>query len=103
MGTEVPELVDVLVAWGPIVERGTTLAAALERARRAARPPAVAAAEWAEARRWFDRVDEARRIGDWAALGKHMESFRNYSRGLAIRHVRLSRCGCVESTRCGGW
>lgn len=77
-GTAPPRLMDVLVAWDDAVGRGQTLEAALAGARVTARPTA----DWAAARRWFERLDAARRSGDWMGFG---EAYGQLQRLLGAR------------------
>ncbi len=72
-----PVLAEVVFQWGSIVERGPSLQAALRRAALDAPPHVVSLAEWNTARGWFERMDAARRIGDWAAFAQAYEAFRS--------------------------
>lgn len=78
-----PRPVDVIVQWGSIVARGTTLGSALENAIRARGRPGESTADWLEARRWFDRLEQARSRGDWAAFGRAYDELRRLLGGPA--------------------
>ncbi len=73
----VPRLRDVVVRWGGTVSRGGTLADAI-RGARVASPPAVdlGPTTLTALRRWFERLDEARRVGDWSAFGRAYDRIR---------------------------
>ncbi len=71
-----PRLVDVIVQWGTVVARGSTLASAVEGALESPTRPGGATADWLEARRWFDRLEQARARGDWAAFGRAYEELK---------------------------
>jgi uncharacterized membrane protein (UPF0182 family) len=72
----VPRLADVFVSLGEAVARGPTLDAALTQVRETVQPTGRPAAQWATARRWFQRLDAARRSGDWVAFGEAYEELR---------------------------
>jgi uncharacterized membrane protein (UPF0182 family) len=72
----VPHLADVFVNLGDAVGRGPTLEAALAQIRETAQPANRPTGQWADARRWFQRLDAARRSGDWAAFGEAYEELR---------------------------
>ena len=71
-----PQLVDVAVGWGRAAGSGPDLRTALTRLRTAPAPFGMAATEKEEARRWFERMDAARRSGDWVAFGRAYEELR---------------------------
>ncbi|MBI4420842.1 MAG: UPF0182 family protein [Gemmatimonadetes bacterium] len=74
-------LVDVIVQWGPMVARGSTLAAALASAASTPAGPPPGGQDWLEARRWFERLDQARQRGDWGAFGRAYEELRKLLAG----------------------
>jgi uncharacterized membrane protein (UPF0182 family) len=76
-------LVDVVVQWGSIVARGTTLPSAMGAAMVARGRASEGTAGWLEARRWFDRLDQARSRGDWAAFGRAYDELRRLLGGPA--------------------
>ncbi|HXV85690.1 MAG TPA: UPF0182 family protein, partial [Gemmatimonadales bacterium] len=80
-GGEVPRFGDVTVEVGEAVGRGATLAEALLRLRLAIGSAPGTGAQWAEARRWFARMDQARRSGDWADFGR---AWRELERLLGV-------------------
>lgn len=72
-----PRLAEVVVGWSGAVGRGQTLAAALEGMRTAgAAAGGPDEGAWLEARRLFERLDAARRTGDWAVFGQAYEALR---------------------------
>jgi len=71
-----PKLADVVVAWGDHVERGADLNDAARRVLRSGSGQSRASASWIEARRWFERLDEARRRGDWIAFGQAYQNLK---------------------------
>lgn len=71
-----PRLAEVVVGWGELAARGPTLAEALRRLELLRVPPRAAAGRWVEARQWFERLDAARRTGDWATFGQAYEALR---------------------------
>ncbi|UCF40513.1 MAG: UPF0182 family protein [Gemmatimonadota bacterium] len=71
-----PQLVDVAVGWGSAAGSGADLRTALTRLRTAPAPFGMAPTEKEEARRWFERMDAARRSGDWVAFGRAYEELR---------------------------
>ncbi len=75
-GFAAPQLVDVAVGWGTAVGNGPTLADALQRLQSQVPTPGAAGAEWSRARRWFERMDAARRAGDWVAFGQAYDALR---------------------------
>ncbi len=80
-GAAPPQLVDVAVGWGRAVGSGPNLRTALARLRTAQSPFGMAATEKEEARRWFERMDAARRSGDWVAFGRAYEELRRILTG----------------------
>lgn len=72
-GFAAPQLVDVALAWGEVVGNGPTVTDALERVEAETGPLGAPASSWARARRWFERLDAARRSGDWGAFGRAYE------------------------------
>jgi uncharacterized membrane protein (UPF0182 family) len=71
-----PRLADVAVAWGDVVESGNNLDDAARKVLRSATDRDQASASWMEARRWFERLDEARRRGDWIAFGQAYQNLK---------------------------
>lgn len=71
-----PRLVDVIVQWGSIVARGTTLESAIESAVVSRGRPGESTADWLSARRWFDRLEQSRSKGDWAGFGRAYDELR---------------------------
>lgn len=71
-----PRLVDIAVGWGRAAGSGPNLRTALTRLRTAPAPFGMGATEKEEARRWFERMDAARRSGDWVAFGRAYEELR---------------------------
>jgi len=69
------ELRGVTLARGGAVGAGTTLAEAIERLGSEV-PAPVRSGSWAEARRWFQRLDAARQSGDWRAFGEAYDALR---------------------------
>ena len=67
---------DVALGWGAAVGSGQSLRSALARVETQSSPFGMAAGEKAEARRWFERMDAARRSGDWTAFGRAYEELR---------------------------
>jgi uncharacterized membrane protein (UPF0182 family) len=82
-GEAAPQLVDVAVGWGRQVGSGPSVRTALSRLETETSPLGLAAAERAEARRWFERMDAARRAGDWTAFGRAYEELRRILTGGA--------------------
>jgi uncharacterized membrane protein (UPF0182 family) len=72
----VPQLVDVAVALGGAVGNGPTIGDAAERLRAATSPAGGGSREWLRARQWFERMDAARRAGDWNAFGRAYDELR---------------------------
>jgi hypothetical protein len=75
-GGAAPQLVDVTVSLGGVVGSGPSLRAALDRLRTDAVPAEGDRGEWIRARQWFERMDAARRTGDWAAFGRAYDELR---------------------------
>jgi uncharacterized membrane protein (UPF0182 family) len=73
-GFAAPQLVDVAVAWGTAVGNGRGLDEALERVEAETGPLGAPTSAWAQARRLFERLDAARRAGDWNAFGRAYEA-----------------------------
>jgi hypothetical protein len=73
-------LADVVVQWGALVVRGNTLLAAIEEAV-ALREEAGGRADWSAARRWFERMEQARQRGDWTAFGRAYDALRRLLSG----------------------
>ncbi len=71
-----PRLAEVFVSWGGAVGRGPTLDAALTQVREATPSSLRQAGQWTAARRWFERLDAARRSGDWTAFGRAYDELR---------------------------
>ncbi len=74
--TRRPQLADVVVAWGDIVEGGPGVSDAVARVLQVRPNSDRASGTWREARRWFERLDEARRRGDWNAFGEAYENLK---------------------------
>jgi hypothetical protein len=70
-----PAVRGVRAAWAGLDFAGATLGS-IARDLEAAGPPDAAGARWDEARRWFERMDAARRGGDWGAFGEAYEALR---------------------------
>ncbi len=64
-----PELVSVAVEWAGAVGEGPTFGDALQAALLTDQSAVTVSSDWAAARRWFERLDEARQSGDWSAFG----------------------------------
>lgn len=71
-----PRLSEVVVGWSGAVGRGGTIAAALAGMRTAGATQGPDEGAWLEARRWFERLDAARRAGNWRAFGEAYEALR---------------------------
>lgn len=71
-----PRLVGVAVQVGGVQAMGPTLVEALRRAGQASGVQAVPIGLWREAGLWFERLDAARRAGDWQAFGRAYEALR---------------------------
>ena len=70
-----PRLKDIVIRWGGVLARGSDLSVALERAQSTA-GAGGAPAEWSAARRWFERMDDARRAGYWTGFGRAYDELR---------------------------
>ncbi len=77
-----PQLAGVVVGWGGAAGTGATLRDALHNLQTQAPPSGVGAGQWAEARRWFEYMDAARRTGDWTAFGQAYERLRRLLTGM---------------------
>ena len=71
-----PELVSVAVDWGGALGEATTFDSALNELRLSDRPAANLSGDWAAARQWFERLDEARQSGNWAEFGRAYEELK---------------------------
>jgi hypothetical protein len=71
-----PRLQEVVAGSGGAVGRGAGPAAAARDLAAAVRLGAGSRAGWSEARQWFERLDAARRAGDWVAFGRAYEQLR---------------------------
>ncbi len=71
-----PRFREVVAGVGDGLGRGATPGAAVRAAVREAGPALPEAGDWIEARRWFRRLEAARRAGDWAAFGRAYERLR---------------------------
>jgi hypothetical protein len=71
-----PRLQEVVAGSGGALGRGTGPAAAARDLATAVRLGAGGRAGWSEARQWFERMDAARRAGDWAAFGRAYQQLR---------------------------
>jgi uncharacterized membrane protein (UPF0182 family) len=75
-GEEPPRLAEVAVAWGETAARGSNLLEAVRRLTVLRAPPRAGQTRWIEARRWFERMEAARRAGDWQAFGDAYDALR---------------------------
>jgi uncharacterized membrane protein (UPF0182 family) len=75
-GGSVPELLSVAVAWAGAIGEGGTFEDALMDALASGRSTGAVSNDWAAARRWFERLDQARQSGDWSAFGVAYEELR---------------------------
>lgn len=71
-----PRFREVVAGVGDVLGRGASPGAAVRAAVREAGPALPEAGDWIEARRWFRRLEAARRAGDWAAFGRAYERLR---------------------------
>jgi uncharacterized membrane protein (UPF0182 family) len=78
-----PQLVDVSVAYGGSVGNGASLPEAVERLQSEAVPTGRGSREWRSARQWFERMDAARRLGDWSGFGRAYEALRRLLTSVA--------------------
>jgi len=67
---ESPRFRELTLETGDAAARGATLPEALTRLRALIGTSPGTGAQWAEARRWFVRMDHARRSGDWVEFGR---------------------------------
>jgi hypothetical protein len=74
-GDASPQLRTVAIGWRGNVAAGGTVAEAWARLGSGVSQTG-AGDSWAEARRWFQRLDAARRAGDWPAFGEAYEALR---------------------------
>ncbi|HEX9691161.1 MAG TPA: UPF0182 family protein [Gemmatimonadales bacterium] len=70
-----PALVGVKASWNGVEASGATLREVAERLERS-QPEGGRSARWDEVRRWFGRLDAARRAGDWGAFGEAYDALR---------------------------
>ena len=75
-----PRISEVVVQWGAGVTRGPTLIAAVDNVL-ASRNEGGSGGDWSSAQRWFDRMEEARLRGDWAAFGRSYDALRRLLSG----------------------
>jgi hypothetical protein len=75
-----PRLQEVVAGSGGALGRGSGPAAAARDLASAVRLGGGGRAGWVEARQWFERMDAARRAGDWAAFGRAYERLRRLLR-----------------------
>jgi len=71
-----PQLIDVSVAFRGTVGSGPTFADAVRRLQVEGVTSVGGGPEWGRARVWFQRMDAARRAGDWSAFGRAYEELR---------------------------
>lgn len=71
-----PSLAELAADVGEGVGRGPTLRDALARAGELSEPDLEVRGDWAAARLWFERLDRARRRGDWVSFGLSYEALR---------------------------
>lgn len=76
-----PQLIDIGVALGETVGTGPTFRAAAAQLRVEGTGDLGSGREWGQARIWFQRLDAARRGGDWAAFGRAYEELRRLLSG----------------------
>src|SRR5439155_571337 len=74
-------LAGVILQWGSIVARGPNLPAAIGNAVAQKAGEAVTSTDWAEARRSFERLDQARQRGDWGEFGRAYDELRRLLEG----------------------
>jgi hypothetical protein len=70
----------VIVQWGPILARGRALGSAVDGALAVPDNGGIGA-DWASAKRWFDRLEQARQRGDWTAFGRAYDALRRLLSG----------------------
>jgi uncharacterized membrane protein (UPF0182 family) len=78
-----PQLIDVAVALGGTIGTGPTFRDAAARLRPEGTGVGSGRREWGQARIWFQRLDAARRGGDWVAFGRAYEELRRLLTGPA--------------------
>jgi hypothetical protein len=71
-----PQLIDVTVGLGGAVGSGPRFEDAVRQLSAEVLPSPGAGAEWRQARVWFQRMDAARRAGDWGAFGRAYDALR---------------------------
>jgi len=71
-----PRLLDVSVALRGAVGSGPTFGEAMRRLRAEGGPRTDGGPDWGRARLWFQRMDAARRSGDWGAFGRAYDELR---------------------------
>jgi len=71
-----PQLIDVTVGLGGAVGSGPRFEDAVRQLSAEVLPSPGAGAEWGQARVWFQRMDAARRAGDWGAFGRAYDALR---------------------------
>lgn len=71
-----PYVTEIAADLGHGVGRGRTLDDALARAAELSEPGLDVRTDWAAARLWFERLDQARRRGDWVSFGLSYEALR---------------------------
>ncbi len=79
---DAPQIVDISVGFAGSVGGGPTLTSALDRLGTESSPTGTGSREWMRARQWFERMDAARRAGDWSAFGRAYEELRQLLIGL---------------------
>ncbi len=71
-----PQLIDVSVGLGGAVGSGPTFEDAVRRLSAEVLPGGGGVEEWGQARIWFQRMDTARRAGDWGTFGRAYDELR---------------------------
>jgi uncharacterized membrane protein (UPF0182 family) len=71
-----PRLVDVALSLDGAVGNGPTFGAAVAALGLYGSPAGPSSPAWGQARSWFQRMDAARRVGDWSAFGRAYEELR---------------------------
>jgi hypothetical protein len=77
-----PQVVDISVRFRGSIGSGPTLPTALQRLGAEASPTGMGSREWMRAKQWFERMDAARRLGNWTAFGRAYEELRQLLIGL---------------------